>query len=208
MPERDTLLRTMHDAGLAAWFGGSLMGATGLNRAASEADDPRERLHISSIGWDRWAPINMMAIGAYLVGSAAILANERRRVAGQKGVASMSAVKTGLTLAALAATAYSRRLGRKIEQAGPVPVEGVTEPSPATPPEVRRAQRRLKVAQWSIPLFTGAVLAVSALAGEQQKPASVVSGIAGRIGDAMLPGRRRARIVPTRTKIRALRLAK
>src|SRR4051794_16130286 len=28
---RNTLARTMHDVGLAAWFGGSLMGAIGVN---------------------------------------------------------------------------------------------------------------------------------------------------------------------------------
>ena len=27
----DTLARSLHDLGLAAWFGGSLMGAIGLN---------------------------------------------------------------------------------------------------------------------------------------------------------------------------------
>ena len=35
MSERDTVLRSMHDTGLAAWFGGSLMGAVGLNSAAA-----------------------------------------------------------------------------------------------------------------------------------------------------------------------------
>jgi hypothetical protein len=34
----NTVARTLHDLGLAAWFGGSLMGATGLNGAASVVD--------------------------------------------------------------------------------------------------------------------------------------------------------------------------
>ncbi|MCX4721910.1 hypothetical protein [Streptomyces virginiae] len=39
MPERNTVLRSMHDLGLAAWFGGSLMGAVGLNVAAKGYSD-------------------------------------------------------------------------------------------------------------------------------------------------------------------------
>ena len=35
----NTLSRSLHDVGLAAWFGGSLMGAIGLNGGAAEAKD-------------------------------------------------------------------------------------------------------------------------------------------------------------------------
>jgi hypothetical protein len=34
-PTDNTVARTLHDLGLASWFGGSLMGATGVNGAAS-----------------------------------------------------------------------------------------------------------------------------------------------------------------------------
>ncbi|MEU7873086.1 hypothetical protein [Dactylosporangium sp. NPDC049140] len=187
--ERDTILRSMHDTGLAAWFGGSLMGAVGLNGAAGKAGNPRERLTISSIGWDRWAPINLAAIGAHLIGATGILASERRRVVGQRGVGAMSAAKTAVTLAALGATVYSRKLGKELEQAAEVPVEGVTEPSAETPPEVRSVQRQQRVAQWSVPVLTGALIAVSALAGEQQKPGSVMRGLAGRLRSMLVPTR-------------------
>jgi hypothetical protein len=189
MEERDTVLRSMHDAGLAAWFGGSLMGAVGLNGAAAKVDNPRERLAVSSIGWDRWAPVNLAAIGAHLLGATGILASERRRVAGQRGVGAMSAAKTALTVAALGATAYSRKLGHELEDAAEVPVEGVTEPSADTPPRVRAVQRRQRVAQWSVPVLTGALIAVSALAGEQQKPRSVARGIGGRLRGVLVPTR-------------------
>ena len=46
MSERNTVLRSMHDIGLAGWFGGSLMGAVGLNGAAAQAANPAERLQI------------------------------------------------------------------------------------------------------------------------------------------------------------------
>jgi len=187
MNERDTVLRSMHDTGLAAWFGGSLMGAIGLNGAAANVDNPRERLHVSSVGWDRWAPVNLAAIGAHLVGATGILAGERRRVVGQSGVGAMSVAKTALTVAALGATAYTRKLGKGLEQTPDVPVEGVTEPAVDTPPSIRAVQRRQRVAQWAVPVFTGALIAVSALAGEQQKPRSVARGVASRLRGVLTP---------------------
>ena len=41
MAQRNTLAHAMHDIGLAAWFGGSLMGAVGLNGAAGDASVTR-----------------------------------------------------------------------------------------------------------------------------------------------------------------------
>ena len=43
MAQRNTLAHALHDIGLAAWFGGSLMGAIGVNGAAADVDDPRQR---------------------------------------------------------------------------------------------------------------------------------------------------------------------
>ncbi|GAA2333573.1 hypothetical protein [Dactylosporangium salmoneum] len=189
--ERNTALRSMHDAGLAAWFGGSLMGAIGLNGAAAKAPEQRERLQISSAGWDRWAPVNLAAIGTHLVGAAGLLADNKSRLTGQRGVAAMSAAKASLTAAALAATAYSRRVGHQLEReqdrGQDLPTVGVTEPAATTPAPVRAAQRRQRVAQWAVPALTGALIAVSAFAGEQQRPRSVVRGVAGRLREAILP---------------------
>ena len=187
MSERNTVLRSMHDAGLAAWFGGSLMGAVGLNGAAAEASNPAERLQIASAGWDRWAPVNAAAIGTHLAGAAGILVSESGRVAAQRGVGAMSVVKTALTAAALGVTAYSRLLGKKMEKANGVPAEGVTEPATATPENVSAAQRQQRVAQWMIPVFTGALLVISSLAGEQQKPQSVLRGMAARVSGLLRP---------------------
>jgi hypothetical protein len=99
----------------------------------------------------------------------------------------MSVVKTALTAGALGATAYSRVLGKKMEKADGAPAEGVTEPAAGTPAEVRGAQRQQRVAQWMIPVFTGALLVVSSLAGEQQKPRSVLRGVAARAGRLVTP---------------------
>jgi hypothetical protein len=37
---RNTVVRSMHDIGAAAWFGGSLMGAVALNGATTDIGDP------------------------------------------------------------------------------------------------------------------------------------------------------------------------
>ena len=176
MSERNTLAHFMHDAGLAAWFGGSLMGAIGVNGAAADVDDPRQRARVANSGWSRWTPFNAAAIGMHLLGGAQLLRANKGRVATQKGVLANTNVKLALTAGALGATAYARLLGQKVIDAGDVPIAGGTEPTTGTPPEVAKAQKQLKALQWAIPGLTGAVMASSALHEEQQKPSEVFKG--------------------------------
>jgi hypothetical protein len=176
MSERNSVAHLMHDAGLAAWFGGSLMGAIGVNGAAGDVDDPRQRARVANAGWNRWTPVNAAAIAAHLIGGAQILRVNKGRVAKQKGVLGNTVVKASLTAAAMAATAYARHLGKVMANAGDVPVAGGTEPTQGTPPEVEKAQKQLQTLQWVIPGLTGAVLASSSLHEEQQRPAQVLKG--------------------------------
>ena len=181
MEADNTLSRSLHDVGLAAWFGGSLMGAAGLNAAAAVVDDPTQRLPVANSRWARWTPLNLAGIAAHVAGGAVLLGANKGRVAGQQGVASATVVKTALTGAALAATAWSRALGAKLDEAGEVPVEGGTDPSTDTPEAVAKAQRQLRVLQWVIPALTGALLVANARMGEQQRPAQVAGGLLGRL---------------------------
>ncbi|MCI4065189.1 hypothetical protein MRQ36_22515 [Micromonospora sp. R77] len=185
MSERHTALRSMHDLGLAAWFGGSLMGALGVNGAAARIDDSTQRLPVASAGWARWTPVNAAAIGAHLAGAVGELVTESPRVAAQAGVAKMSVVKTALTVGALAVTGYSRLLGMRLEKAGNPPVEGITEPHYQTPANVAASQRQMKLLQWAIPAMTGALVVVTAYMSEQQKPSQVFRGMLGRAGGLM-----------------------
>lgn len=177
MTQRMTVTRAMHDVGLAAWFGGSLNGAIGVNGAASDVDDPRQRARVANAGWARWTPVNALAIGAHLIGGVQLLRRDSGRAAAQSGLAGNTAVKAGLTGAALAATAYSRVLGQRIMAAGDVPVAGGTDPLPQTPPDVAKAQKQLKVLQWAIPALTGGLLVTNSLAGEQERPIEAARGI-------------------------------
>ena len=184
MSQRNTVVRALHDLGLAAWFGGSLMGAVGVNGAAAEVDDPRQRARVANAGWARWTPVNLAAIAVHLAGGAGVLSANRARVRVQPGVAWSTAAKTGLTVAALGATAYARVLGQKVMDAGDVAIDGGTEPSATTPPVVAGAQQQLKVLQWVIPALTGGVVVLNALHGEQQAAPQRVKGIKGlRKGD-------------------------
>jgi hypothetical protein len=177
----NTVSRSLHDVGLATWFGGSLMGAVGLNGAAAQVEEPKQRLRVANSGWNRWTPVNLAGITAHVAGGLILLGANKGRVASQQGVASATVIKTALTGAALAATAWSRALGARLDEAGEVPVEGGTEPSGDTPEDVAKAQRQLKVLQWVIPALTGAVLVLNARMGEQQRPAQVSGGLLGRL---------------------------
>jgi hypothetical protein len=177
MSERNTVVRTMHDLGLAAWFGGSLAGAVGINGAAADVPDEKLRLVVANAGWTRWTPVNLAAIAAHLVGGAGVLYANKGRVATQRGVGASTVAKLALTGAALVVTAYSRVQAKKLQNAGMVPVEGATEPSADTPADVANAQKQLKVCQWAIPLLTAGLAVLNVVEGEQQRPSQVASGI-------------------------------
>jgi hypothetical protein len=182
---RNTVSRSLHDIGLAAWFGGTLANAVALNPASAEAGDSRSTGSVANAGWDRWTPVNAAAIGAHLVGSVGQLAGNKGRLQAQQGVATMSVLKTTLTVAALGVTAYSRVLGRRVSEHGAVPAESGTTPSYSTPDDVADAQRQLAALQWVVPALTGSLVVLSAFAGEQQRPSEVRAGIVNRL----VPGR-------------------
>lgn len=177
----NVISRSLHDVGLAAWFGGTLANAVALNAAAGATSKYSDAGNVANAGWDKWTPVNAAAIGAHVIGSVGQLVGNADRVAGQSGVGAMTVVKTALTGAALAVTGYSRVLGSRVADHRDVPVADGTTPTASTPPDVAAAQKQLSVLQWAVPALTGALIVVSALAGEQQRPTSVISGIARKI---------------------------
>ncbi|MFI2780507.1 hypothetical protein [Streptomyces sp. ALB3] len=181
MSERNTVLRSMHDLGLGAWFGGSLMGAVGLNGAAEqEGATEATTARIASAGWARWAPVNALAIGVHLIGGTGLLAANRARVQNQKGVAGSTVAKAVLTGAALAATAYAGVLGKKVGLASSPDPEDV-EKAAKHPVDVEQAQKHLTLVQWAIPVLTAGIAVLNALHGEQQRPSQQAKGIVLRV---------------------------
>jgi hypothetical protein len=183
MSERNTVVRAMHDLGLAAWFGGSLMGTAGLNAAAEEAATQTTTTRMASAGWAKWTPINAAAIGVHLIGATGLTAANWRRIAGQQGVLASTVAKTALTGAALAATAYARFLGKKIELASATDPDAVADVD-HHPLSVETAQRQLRLVQWTIPALTGALEVLNSLHGEQQRPSEQARGVLRRVRPA------------------------
>ena len=176
-----TVVRSLHDIGLASWFGGSLMGAVGLNGAASDHQDTTKRTTTAADGWARWAPVAAVSIGAHVVGGAGLLFANRNRVKRQAGVGKNTAVKLAVTGLAMGTTAYSGVLGAKLAKAGEVPSDGPTSPSSATPTGIASIQRQMKYLAWATPMLTGALVVLSADQGERQRPISQLHGFVNSI---------------------------
>lgn len=117
-----------------------------------------------------------MAIGAHLLGATGLLATNAGRVATQQGVAASTLAKTVLTGAALAATAYARVLGKKIELASSGDPQDA-EKAGQYPMDTQQAARRLACVQWAVPALTGGLLVLNALHGEQQRPTEQAQGM-------------------------------
>jgi len=177
MSTRNTLVRSLHDLGAAAWFGGSLMGALGVNGAAAQVRDPTDRARVAAAGWAKWTPANAVAIGAHLVGGAGLLVANSDRAKNQSGVTANTVAKMVITGVALATTAYSGVLGGKVAQGDGQPVAGTTESLADTTSEVAAAQKQLKVLQWVTPVLTAAIVVLGTHQGEQQRGGQVLAGI-------------------------------
>jgi hypothetical protein len=180
MSDTNVLVRSLHDTGLAAWFGGTLFGAVGLNQAAARRAGA-QTAKVASEGWKAWTPVNLAAIGAHVVGATGLLVGNKSRVAAQQGVGTVSIVKTAVLGVSLAATAYSRVLGQRVIESPDVPAESGTKPTGGTPQSVAKAQRQLDVLQWALPVLTGAMVVLNAVQGEMQRPKQVLGGVLGRL---------------------------
>ena len=179
MTNTNTFVRSLSDVGLAAWFGGTLANAVSLNKAAGSTG-PDTAAAVAA-GWKAWTPVNLAAIGAHVVGATGVMFANKGRVIGQRGVATVSVARTGVLIAALGATAYSRIVGQRVIAHPTEPVSDGTTPTANTDPGVANAQRQLDVLQWVVPALTGLMLILNALQGEQQRPTSVARGVVDRI---------------------------
>lgn len=170
MSERNTVIRSMHDLGLAAWFGGALMGAVGLNGAASQARDPKERLSLSSLGWAKWAPVQLAALVVHGIGGVGLIAANKSRLVGQSEARTNTVVKVIVTAAAASSALYSGILGTRIAKHSDEGAIGVTEPGPDASEELASAQNQQRILQWLTPALVAVLIVLAAQQGEQQRP--------------------------------------
>ena len=184
MTRVDDVARTLNTVGLAAWFGGSLMGAVALRGS------DRPSLEAEHEVWKRWSPLQTAAIGAHLVGSTKLATTNKGRLLAQRGVGKVSLVKTLCTAGALGATFYASRLGSEVHRDLTAADRSARAPGGpddgALPPEVRAKLSRLRVVQVAVPALTGAMLVADSRLGEQQRPLEVLRGVAARaVPDAL-----------------------
>lgn len=171
-----TSVRATHLVTNAAWFGGSLMGAVGLNPAAGEGDDARERSRIAEAGWRRWGPVQGAAMALHLLSGVAIVADNRRRVVAHPPTTAGVVLKTGLTALAVAASAAAYRYGAELGDALEAP-----DGDDAARQRARTLASRLRWLQWATPAATGGLLVLDAYLGEQQRGAAGLLDRAGRL---------------------------
>ncbi|GAB47731.1 hypothetical protein [Mobilicoccus pelagius] len=165
-----TTVRATHLLTNAAWFGGSLMGAVGLNPATREPDTARERREAADTGWNRWGPVQGAAIGLHLLSGLGIVADNRRRVFAHPPTTAAVVLKTATTGAAIASSLAAWKVGETIGDTG------------ASADDRAQARRHISWLQWATPVTTGALLVLDAYLGEQQR------GVAGLLDRPM--GRR------------------
>lgn len=177
----DTVIRTVHDLTQAAWFGGALMGAVGVEAASRAVPDRRWRVGIADAAWSAWQPVSTTAIAAHLLAGMAMTYENKARLSSESGALKVTVAKTAVTIGAVAADAYARRLGAEVSRHADAAVSA-TEATASADEATETAQRRLRWAQWAVVGLTGAMIAIGARMGEQQRPTQLARGIAERFG--------------------------
>jgi succinate dehydrogenase/fumarate reductase cytochrome b subunit len=170
MPSRNTVVRSMHDVGVAAWFGGTLMGVVGLNGATAKAKSSSEGLHLASVGWWRFFPVELAAIIAHGIGGIGLILSNKERLKNQEESRTNTVVKSAVTFAAIGTSVASGILGKVIDNNSEEGAEGITEPKPDASEGLKTAQRIQKVLQWVTPALTLVIIVLGAQQGEQQRP--------------------------------------
>lgn len=110
------------------------------------------------------------------MGGLGLVVANRDRVGKQSGVGANTAVKTTLTVAAMASTAYSGFLGAQLAKEPNQPSDGGAVPDSRTGAKATRIQQQLRVLQWVTPVLTGAIIVLGAQQGEQQRADRLIAG--------------------------------
>ena len=184
--------QAVHDLGSALWFGGSVMGAAGVNKSGAQLTQGIDRIRVASSAWTRFSPAQWAGIGATLVAGVRLTQVGGRRLALQEGFASVGALKAGIAVAGAGATAYAAYSGARIsalaEEAHrsgtPIEVEDATKPTANTPPEIAAWQRRQRVAQTLVPVLSGANIVCNSWLVQSYRAGATLTGVLGRL----LPG--------------------
>jgi hypothetical protein len=186
------IAQAVHDLGSALWFGGTVMGAAGVNKSGADLTQGIDRIRVASSAWTRFQPVQFGGIAATLLAGLRLTQVGGRRLALQKGFGRVGAVKAGLAVAGAGATGFAAysgsRIGKLAEEAErtgtPIEVKDATLPTAATPPEIAAWQKRQRVAQTLVPVLAGANIVCNSWLVQSYRAGSTVKGVLGRL----LPG--------------------
>jgi hypothetical protein len=184
--------QAVHDLGSALWFGGSVMGAAGVNKSGQQLTQGIDRIRVASSAWGRFAPAQWAGIGATLLAGLRLTQVGGRRLALQEGFGTVGGLKAGFAVAGAAATGFAAYSGSRIgalaeeaeKQGTPVQVKDATLPTDLTPPDIARWQRRQRVAQSLVPLLAGANIVCNSWLVQSYRAGSTIKGVVRRL----LPG--------------------
>ena len=186
------LPQAVHDLGAALWFGGAVMGVAGVNKSGSDLRDPADKIKVAESAWSRFAPAEWTGIAAVLLAGARLTAHSKSRLATQHGWARAGSTKAAVAVAGAAATAFAAYSGKKIgdlakqaqSRGQQVDVQDASIPNAGTPAEVAAWQRRQRVAQYLVPVFSGANIVLNAYLVQTYRPGATARGLVRRL----LPG--------------------
>jgi hypothetical protein len=187
--DNHVVAQAVHDLGSALWFGGTVMGAAGVNKSGADLSQGIDRIRVASAAWGRFAPAQWAGIGATLVAGLQLTRAGGRRIALQKGFASVGALKAGIAVAGAGATAYASYCGARItslameaERKGTtIEVKDATIPTASTPPEIAAWQRRQRMTQFAVPVLAGANIVCNSWLVQSYRAGATVKGVLGRL---------------------------
>lgn len=186
------LAQSVHDLGAALWFGGSVMGVAGVNKAGNDLRDGVDKVRVAESAWQRFAPAQWTGIAAVLLAGSQLTRASRGRLVAQHGWARAGGTKAAVAVLGAGASAYAAYTGRKIgqlteaaQQRGAlVDVQDATTPNSQTPPEVATWQRRQKIGQYLVPALSGANIVLNSYLVQTYRPGATAEGLLRRV----LPG--------------------
>ena len=181
--------QAVHDLGSALWLGGSVMGVAGVNKSGSDLTQGIDRIRVASSAWSRFQPAQFGGIAATLLAGLRLTQVGGRRIALQKGFASVGALKAGLAVAGAGATAYAAysgsRIGKLAEEAQrrgeTVEVKDATLPTAGTPTEIQKWQSRQRVTQFLVPALAGANIVCNSWLVQSYRAGATAKGLLGRL---------------------------
>jgi hypothetical protein len=187
--DNHAVAQAVHDLGSALWFGGSMMGVVGVNKAGRDLTQGIDRIRVASSAWRRFSPFQWAGVGATVLAGSRLTQVGGRRLALQQGFASVGALKAGITVAGALGTGYAAFCGRRIAKLSeeaqahgdPVEVRDATVPAPSTPAPIAKWQRRQRFAQVVVPVLAGANIVCGSWLVQSYRSVTTLKGVTRRL---------------------------